>query len=330
MMLAQDIRRIFMLIEGGAVFGLVLAVWLAAVTIWSLKREKRDRTVGQRLGLREPGGETERVLRLWHEGSMASTTVRDRAVARSWVSRLRVVHEQAGLGDELQPAVLGLAGSMAICALGAWALTGSLLVAAGIAAVVVLIYSGYLQHRVRKRSSLFEKQFVAALELAARSLRAGHPLLGAFHLIAEELDPPVSTAFAQVCQQHAMGVSLEEAIQRIADTSPSEDLKLFSTSVAIQLRSGGNLADMMDRLAFVIRERLRLGRRIRVLTAQTQFSKRILIGLPFVLFAALNLANHEYAATLYTTREGTFLLGVAGAAMVLGIVAMNRLAVLKY
>jgi tight adherence protein B len=107
-------------------------------------------------------------------------------------------------------------------------------------------------------------------------------------------------------------------------------MKFFATSVVIQLRSGGNLADMMDRLAFVIRDRMRLARRVRVLTAQTQFSKRILQALPFAIFVILCLINPEYMQPLYTTSTGKTILGAAGAGLLAGTYTMNRLAVLRY
>ena len=87
----------------------------------------------------------------------------------------------------------------------------------------------------------------------------------------------------------------------MAGESSRDDLKLFATSVVIQLTSGGNLADMMGRLAAVIRERMRLARHVRVLTAQTQFSKRLLLSIPFILFAIISIMNPDYMRPLYTT-----------------------------
>jgi len=87
---------------------------------------------------------------------------------------------------------------------------------------------------------------------------------------------------------------------------------------------------MMDRVAFVIRDRMKLSRRVRVLTAQTQFSKRVLLVLPFVIFMTLNLVNAKYMAPLYTTRTGQVLLMGAAASMIFGAWTMNRIAVLRY
>jgi tight adherence protein B len=107
-------------------------------------------------------------------------------------------------------------------------------------------------------------------------------------------------------------------------------MKLFATSVAIQLRSGGNLADMMDRLVAVMRDRIRLNRRARVLTAQTQFSKRVLIILPFAIFVLLNVLRPGYMEPLYTTPMGKGLLTAAAVSLVVGVWIMNRMAALRY
>jgi tight adherence protein B len=326
----QNPDHIIRLAAEASAFGLVLAFWIGAILLWSIRTSRRDRSIQERLGLIVAAEGPTRVLRLWREGAVASTTVPGAAEQMSWMTRFRRLHYQAGLSTDMGPVLTGLLGAMAIVGIGIWVVTHNPIVTIAAPVFIGMGYFAWLGRRIRNRTNLFEKQFVHALELAARSLRAGHPLLGAFTLISEELDAPVRNAFMEVCQQHAMGISLEHALQSVAEASTSADMRLFATSVAIQLRSGGNLADMMERLSFVIRDRLRLGRRIRVLTSQTQFSKRILIGMPFVLFAVLSAINPEYVSLLYTRTEGAVLLGAGSFMMALGIIAMNRMAILKY
>ena len=168
-----------------------------------------------------------------------------------------------------------------------------------------------------------------AMQLAARSLRAGFPLIGAFELVSQEVDPPLGATFARICQAQSMGESLADALRQAAQDNPSPDLKLFVTSVLIHLRTGGNLADMMDRLAEVIRDRIRLSRRVRVLTAQTQFSKRVLAALPLIMFVVLNLINPRYVEPLYATGVGRMLLLITVILLLLGIFVMNRVAKIR-
>ena len=136
--------------------------------------------------------------------------------------------------------------------------------------------------------------------------------------------------FADIIQQQALGISLEDAISAKAAQSANPDLKLFAASMSIQLRSGGNLADMMEKSALVVRDRIKLHRRARVLTSETQLSKRVLIGIPFFLFFLLNVLNPEYIKILYTTPMGRSMLMVGGVFLVTGSWVMNKIAVLRY
>ena len=100
--------------------------------------------------------------------------------------------------------------------------------------------------------------------------------------------------------------------------------------MAIQLQSGGNLADLMDSLASVIRARMRLNRRVRVLTSQTQLSKRVLIAIPIILFALLNMISPEYMEVFYTTRDGKIMLAIMVSMVLFGVWVMNRLSILRF
>lgn len=318
------------LIVVASAFICVASAWGALVWLWSLRRSARSQKVEERLGLHGPHDGNMRVLRLWYDGRERATAVPGQRQKRPLMARVSQQLHDAGWDVSARAAVLGAIGSAAASFLAAYVLTGRALAGFGAAATLFLVLTAYVKHRVNRRLALFETQFVDALELAARSLRAGHPLAGAFRLIAEEVDPPVGTMFQCICQQQDLGVGLEDAVRQEATYCPSSDMKLFATSVAVQLRSGGNLADMMDRLAAVIRDRIRLNRRFRVLTAQTQLSKRILIILPVFLFVLLNVLNPEYMQPLYATRPGQVLMVAAGASLLFGAWVMNRMVVLRY
>ena len=208
--------------------------------------------------------------------------------------------------------------------------TGKVVLSIAVVAALLFVLRIILKIRISGHEALFDRQFVDALGLAARSLRAGHPLISTFHLVSEETAPPVRTVFAEICQQHSMGAELEVVLRNAADKTTSTDMKLFATSVAVQMRTGGNLADLMERLAVVVRDRLRLGRRMRILTAQTQMSKRVLLVLPFFVFILFNILNPDYMAPLYTTKVGNILLAISALGLAFGSWLMNRMAVLKY
>lgn len=312
-----------------SVFGLVLAIWLIGVFWWSNKRTSRTNRLQERLGLREEVDSDAKVLRLWKDGEEATTIVAATKTS-SLRERMDQLRRDAGWTAPLQSVLLTAFGITILVFVGAYMLTQGVVPALGIAFTLPFLFLAYMNARISKRSDIFENQFVEALELAARSLRAGHPLVGSFRLIAEEMPAPVRTIFQEICQLQGLGVGLREALRSQAAVSRSGDMKLFATSVVIQLQSGGNLADMMHRLAAVVRDRIKLRRRIGVLTAQTQLSKRILMVLPFVLLGGLTMLNADYMSPLFTTQVGRYLLVVALMGILIGMWVMNKLSTLQY
>ena len=327
----DNLDKTLILFLGVSVFLLVVSIWFIGVVLWYLRRTSERKKLEQRLtpvdGLK---GKNARVLRLWHEGGVATTIVPGRPGRTSFSERLEHIRHASGWNVPVRTMILGTVGVTLLGFVITLGLTGNMVIALGAAAIIVVVLWMYGERKVRKEAELFETQIADALGLAARSLRAGHPLLGAFQLIVDEMSPPVSTVFAEVCQQQALGRSVEEAIQATAAKSTSPDMKLFAASIIIQLRSGGNLADMMERLAEVIRDRIRLHRRARVLTSQIRLSKRVLIALPFILFAVIHLINPNYAQPLLSTTVGKVLLVLAGVSLVTGTWIMNRITELHY
>lgn len=316
-----------------AVFGLVLALWCGAGLLWLMRRERRKRMIERRIGLYqpEPGQNQTRVLRLWRDGEEISTVVPHTSRLAKGIARLAQMPRDAGWDISIGLICAALSSAMLfVFGLGLVFTGGSLIAAVALALTVAIAFWYYMQHHIQRRLARFEQQFEDALQLIARSLKAGQPLLGAFQLVADEMDEPVSAIFGDICQRQALGTSLDESIRRVAAASGSDDLKLFATSVVIQIKTGGNLADMMQRLAHIIKERMRLGRRVRVLTAQTQYSKRVLLVLPVVVFVMLCVMNPAYMEPMIATSFGRGLSGAAVVSMILGTWMMNRMASLKY
>jgi len=270
-----------------------------------------------------------RTLRLWHEGEEATKTVPGRFRGPPIWERLEQARKDAGFDTPvrilLAEALLVVAGIF----LAMYVITGRLVPAFVTSSVVVVAMSWYASNRITRREIMFERQLVDGLELSARALRAGHPLLGAFHLIAEEIPAPVGRVFAEICQHQAMGGNLDDALRRAAALTKNADMKLFSASLAINIRTGGNLADVVYGLAHVIRERMRLNRRFRVLIAQTQISKRVLLGMPVMMLGVLSWINPDYVSMLFETTPGLILSGIALTSLLIGWVVMNRMAALK-
>lgn len=313
-----------------AVFVLCLSIWLGLVLLWSARRVAKQKRMEQRLGIVAGGDGESRVLHLWHDGGEATTVVQGARVRARLSKRLQRAFHEAGFHLPVTVVFAMLFLAMVGVTAVAYAFIGNLLLAIVCGIAPALCFRMYVNSRVERRAALFERQFVDAMQLASRSLRSGHPLMGAFQLIAEELPPPVSELFSEICQHHELGASLEDSLAQAAAATQTPDVKLFAASVAIQVRSGGSLADMMERLSAVVRDRMRIVRKTRTLSAQTQLSKRVLIVLPIAMFLLLNFIAKDYMETFYTTFAGNVLLGVAAAGLLLGGWLMNRLAVVKY
>ena len=321
---------IFDLLMPISVFGLVMASWIGAVLLLKGRRRNRTEKLQQRINITPPHSDEDRVLRLWHDGKEETLAVPRPGAKLPLRARLTRLKEQAGIEAPLRVVVLGVAGATALVASAVLLITGSVPAMLGAALTTVTIVWIVFTNRVKRRVSLFETQFLDALGLAARSLRAGHPLSGSFLVVADEIESPVGPMFASICQKQQLGMKLEEALRDVANATDNHDMGIFATSVIIHLRSGGNLADLVDRLSTVIRDRMRLSRRVRVLTASANLGKRVLIALPILLFGVINSMNPDYMVPLYQTSPGKTMLMMSVGGLVLGAWIMNRMAKLRY
>lgn len=326
----QDPEALRKLVVEASAFLLILAVWLEAMLIWWRRRAARRERFEERL---QPGTEEApsrlRALRLWHEERGSATGARGARRPRL-LERLERCLQEAGWDVPAHVLLMGLA-AVALLVFGvAFALTGSVPGAVLLAVAGPVLFNLLLQSRLSRRAALFERQLLDALGLMKGSLRAGHPLAGAFRFVSMEIGPPVGELFGEICQEQALGVRLEDAMRNAAERTLSPDMKMFGSAVAVQLRSGGNLADMMERLASVIRDRVRVNRRLRVATSQARLSKQVLLAMPFVFLVGFNIAKPDYMAPLYETSAGNTMLALAGAGLVLGAWVMNRMTVLRY
>lgn len=313
-----------------AVFVLILSVWLGIVLFWSSRRVLKRKQVEQRLGILAGTDGESRVLHLWHDTGEATTLVPGAAPRYTISQRVTRTFHEAGMDAPLLVIFSGLALTMALVFGLAYLFLGHLVLSIICGIVPAMVFKMFVTSRINRRAALFERQFVDAMQLAARSLRGGHPLMGAFQLASEELPQPVSELFLEICQHHEMGASLEDSLAQAAAEASTSDVKLFAASVAIQVKSGGSLADMMERLSSVVRDRMRIVRKTRTLSAQTQLSKRILLILPVAMFLLLNVIAREYMDPFYTTFAGNVLLGLAAAGLLLGGWMMNWMSVVKY
>ncbi len=184
----------------------------------------------------------------------------------------------------------------------------------------------YVVWRQQQRVNKFNDQLVDALTMMANALRSGSSFLQAIDLVARELPAPVSEEFGQVVAEVSVGAGLDEALGNLTKRIKSYDLYLVVTAMIIQRQTGGNLSEVLENIAYTIRERLRLLRQVQVLTAQQRLSAIIVGLLPLFLLLVLSLITPSYHRPFLEATLGRLMLGVAFAFQVLGFVVMNRLA----
>src|SRR5262249_13234661 len=185
-----------------------------------------------------------------------------------------------------------------------WVMIRSLMFAPLIGLVMFAIPFIWLLNKRRLRLKKFAGQLPDALELVARALRAGHSLAAGMHVVAEEMPSPIADEFGRVYEEQNLGIAIEESLESMCSRVPNLDLRFFVTSVAIQRQTGGDLAEILDKIGYVIRERYRILGQVKALTAEGRLSGIVLIALPFVLFLVMLHLKPDYVATLWTHPRG--------------------------
>jgi tight adherence protein B len=159
-----------------------------------------------------------------------------------------------------------------------------------------------------RRLAAFEEQFPEALDLIARALKAGHAFATGLKMAADELPEPVGPEFRKTFDEQNFGLPLKDALDNLARRIPLLDVRFFSTAVLIQRETGGNLAEILENLAHVVRERFKILRQVRVYTAHGRFTGYILLALPAVLGVALSFINPDHMNMLFRERMGQIML----------------------
>lgn len=187
----------------------------------------------------------------------------------------------------------------------------------------------YILSKKRKRMEKFERQLPEALDLIARALKAGHAFPGALKMVADEMDDPIGHEFDKTLNEINFGVGVPEALENLANRVDCLDLKFFVIAVVIQRETGGNLAEILENIARIIRERFKLHGRIQILAAEGKLSAIILTGLPFVTAFTLLLANPDYIQILARDSIGRVLAGLGLFLMIVGIFSMKKMIAIK-
>lgn len=300
-----------------------LLVAVILVFAWlSVGSDKNQELVRRRMEAvqkAEKRGEVSLSLKLVKDEMMSSVPALHRVMMRwSWAGKLREILVQAGI--EMKPAKFLL--TSAALGAGAYLVAGyfyahlpfQILAFAIVAIVPFLLVLWKRQRRIRQ----FEERFPEALDLLGRAVRAGHAFTTGLEMIAKESSEPIAGEFRKTFEEQNFGIPLRDALLNMSERVHSLDCKFFVTALLIQKETGGNLAEILDGLARVIRDRFRIYRDVRTKTAQGRLTAAILIGLPPVMAMALSSLNPHYMKILFTDPKGPIILVIAGILQVIG------------
>ncbi len=308
-------------------FLIVLVLFLA---IWMLAgSDSKQEVVRRRMDAvrkAERRGDVSLGLKLARDEMLSSVPVLHRLMLHwSWSVRLQERITQAGLTMKAGKLVL----LSACLGLGVYLLVGAFYPQFPIAIVLGLAVTfapfavvGWLR---QKRLREFEERFPEALDLLGRAVRAGHAFTTGLEMIAKESSEPIASEFRTTFEEQNFGLPLRDALLNMTERIPSIDVRFFVTALLIQKETGGNLAEILDGLARVIRDRFRIYREVKVRTAQGRLTAGILIALPIFMMIVLSALNPTYMRVLFEDPKGPLILTVAALMQFVGSVMLWKI-----
>ncbi len=256
------------------------------------KTLRREKKVNRRLVLLQQGRDTEEVLnilRAEREGS-------ERNERLPVVGPLVEMARHASITLSVTQIILSVVGLMAVAFLLLTLLTGAVVQIR----IVVALVTGYaafyiwLRGKAKKRIADFEEQLPDALDLMVRSLRVGHPITAAIGIVSQEMADPLGTEFGLIADEATYGMSVTDAIDRMAERVPVPDLRFLAIAMNIQATSGGNLAEILEGLSRVIRARFKLFRKVKAITAEARWSGWFLSVFPIIALLLVQVVQPNY------------------------------------
>jgi tight adherence protein B len=187
----------------------------------------------------------------------------------------------------------------------------------------------YVLFKRSKRLALFGRQLPEALDLLGRSLRSGHSLPNGFALVGTEMKEPLAGEFYRVFEEQNLGIPMEEALGQLAQRVPNLDLQFFATAVILQRTTGGDLAEVLEKISSLIRARMKLLGTVAALTGEGRISGSVLLGMPPALFIYMLYVNPDYIKPLFTDELGKYMIMGAVFMQLLGAVAIKKIITIR-
>jgi tight adherence protein B len=272
--------------------------------------------------------------------AIPQTTVLVQRTRAAWPALARIISRlkpstaletllaQSGLGWEpsrFALLTLGCAAGGALLALKLRILVSPVLSVLGLAALGALLPFLFVRRKRAKRLAEFEAQFPEALDFMARAMRAGHAFPTSLEMLSVESPDPLRSEFRRVFNELNLGEALPVVLRHLAERLPLIDVRFFVSAVLMQRETGGNLGEILTRLAHVIRERFRLKGQVRAVSAHSRITAGVLTAMPIVVVLALMAIDPKYFMSMVESPEGKYLISGALVAQVLGYLCMRKI-----
>ena len=304
----------------------VLLLGLSFGVLWYFLRPSRtEAAVKRQLASIESGHELRTDDTILKEGGLKANLM-DALIGRLPGSlRLSNLIKQSGKGWRASHFVIATMVVLLFGAWVAWLLTHNAGVSAGLGVALGLSPCAYLLVAREIRFRRCDTLLPDAVDLMSRALRAGHAVPSCLEMVANEISEPLGSEFRILHDEHSLGLPLGDAILNLVSRIPRDDVRFLATALLVQAETGGNLTQILDKAAFVMRERLRLRGQVRIYTAQGRITGWILCAMPFVMFGLLSLVNPAYEKPLFDDPLGRGLVYIGIASMIVGILVVNKI-----
>lgn len=247
----------------------------------------------------------------------------------SVVPKLQTSLDQANVDTSATKFLSTLLAASLVTSMGLLVLGMGALIALAVGTAILFLPLLWLKMKRSLRMRKLVNQLPDVFEMMSQSLRAGHSFAGAIQLVSEQLPDPAGTEFGRVFHEQNLGLKAEDALVNMANRCDQMDIRFFVTAVLIQRQTGGDLAEILDKISSVIRSRIELLGMVRGLTAEGRMSGWVLLALPVVVFFASLSMNREYAMTLINEPQGRMLLCLAGGMQLMGMALIKKIVNIK-
>jgi len=308
-----------------------VVVALVVFVLFSLLDERKSQALVLRDRLSSTQETSERKpledIALLRDEMLSEIPALDKLLRRSErVSALQKLLEQADIKTRAGNFLLLCVGSGVLLAFIVYAAANKNVMFAWVGLLLgfFLPYS-FASYRRTKRFDEFEELFPQAIDTLARAVRAGHAFTTALEMISDEVSEPVATEFRKLFEEQKFGLPVREALSNLVDRVPLVDVKFFVTAVMLQRETGGNLAEILDNLSYVIRERFKILRQVRVYTAQGRLTMLLLMGMPPIIVMGMMFMHPSFIKPLFTDPIGHFMLVIGIALQTVGYFVIRKI-----